>query len=205
MIHHLAEQIPAIYERYAHEWDADRNRTNWNDRGWHDRFATCLTEGATVLDLGCGSAMPVAHHLVQHGLRVTGVDTSPTLIALCRERFPDQEWVVSDMRAVAFGRQFDGILGWDSFFFLPHDDQRNMFKVFADHAAPSAYLMFNTGTKYGEAMGEYRGELLYHASLDSAEYQMLLDQWGFDVVAHTVEDSTAGGRTVWLAQSRRRS
>ena len=205
MTHHLSEQTPAIYERYAREWDADRNRSTWNDKGWHDHFVACLKEGATVLDLGCGSAMPVAHHLVQHGLHVTGIDTSPTLIALCRERLPDQEWLVSDMRAIALGRRFDGILGWDSFFFLPHDDQRNMFKVFAAHAAPSAFLMFNTGTEHGEAMGKYRGEPLYHASLDAEEYHILLDQWGFDVVAHAVEDTTAGGRTVWLAQSRRRS
>lgn len=205
MAHHLAEQIPTIYERYALEWDADRNNQQWNDKGWFDRFVKCLPEGANILDLGCGSGMPVAHHLVQHGFRVTGVDTSPTLIALCRKRLPDQEWIVSAMQTVALHRRFDGIIGWDSFFFLTHDDQRNMFKVFAAHAAPSAFLMFNTGPEHGEAIGEYRGEPLYHASLASAEYQMLLDQSGFDVVAHAVEDPAAGGRTIWLAQSRRRA
>jgi SAM-dependent methyltransferase len=202
---HLAAQIPEIYERYALEWDADRNSREWNDKGWHDRFVTGLTEGASVLDLGCGSGMPVAHHLVQQGLRVTGVDTSPTLIALCRRRMPEQEWIVSDMRAVALHRRFNGILGWDSFFFLKPDDQRNMFRVFAAHAAPSAFLLFNGGPQYGEAIGEYRGEPLYHASLDPAEYLSLLDHFGFAVVAHAVEDPTAGGRTVWLAQSRRQS
>jgi len=205
MTHHLAEQIPEIYERYALEWDTDRNNNTWNDKGWHDRFVTCLPGGATVLDLGCGSGMPVAHYLVQHGFRVTGVDTSPTLIALCRKRLPDQEWVVSAMQSVALHRRFDGILGWDSFFFLTHEEQRTMFKVFAAHAAPSAFLMFNTGPAHGEAIGTYRGEALYHASLASAEYQLLLDQSGFEVLEHVVEDPTAGGRTVWLARSRRQA
>jgi SAM-dependent methyltransferase len=205
MTHHLAEQIPEIYGRYALEWDADRNNRTWNDKEWHDRFVTCLPKGATVLDLGCGSGMPIAHHLVRHGLRVTGVDTSLTLIVLCRRRLPDQEWVVSAMQSVALHRWFDGILGWDSFFFLTHDDQQNMFKVFAAHAAPSALLIFNTGVAYGEAIGEYQGEPLYHASLDFAEYQMLLDLFGFNVVSHVVEDPTAGGRTIWLARSRRRA
>jgi SAM-dependent methyltransferase len=141
--YHLAAQIPEIYERYALEWDADRKSREWHDKGWHDRFVTGLTEGASVLDLGCGSGMPVAYHLVQQGLRVTGVDTSPTLIALCRRRMPEQEWIVSDMRAVALHRRFHGILAWDSFFFLKPDDQRKMFKVFAAHATPSAFLLFN--------------------------------------------------------------
>jgi trans-aconitate methyltransferase len=197
---HAADQIVAIYERYAIEWDDDRKRASWNDKPWHDRFVACLTQGATVLDLGCGSGMPVAHNIVQHGRHVTGVDSSPTMISLCRNRMPEQEWIVSDMRAVALGRRFNGILGWDSFFFLRPDDQRKMFNVFAAHASPSAFLMFNTGPRYGEAIGQYRGGPLYHASLDSSEYEALLDRSGFKVVSHQVEDHEAGGRTVWLAQ-----
>jgi len=199
---HLADQLPQLYERHAQEWDADRNRGPWLDQGWHDRFAAVLGADATVLDLGCGSGMPVAHHLVQHGLCVTGVDTSPTLIALCRRRMPEQEWIVADMRGVALRRRFAGILAWDSFFHLTHADQRKMFPVFAAHAASSAFLMFTTGPQRGEAIGEYGGDPLYHASLDAAEYEELLDRWGFEVTAHTVDDPTAGGRTVWLAQSR---
>ncbi|GHO46020.1 hypothetical protein KSX_41830 [Ktedonospora formicarum] len=133
---------------------------------------------------------------------MTGVDTSPSLIALCRRRMPEHEWIVADMRTLALSQHFDGILGWDSFFHLSHDSQRNMFHIFAAHAAPGAFLLFNTGSEYGEVLGEYQGEPLYHASLDSAEYQQLLDDAGFDLVAHTANDPLAGGRTVWLAQFR---
>jgi hypothetical protein len=109
---------------------------------------------------------------------------------------------VSDMRGLALGRRFDGILAWDSYFFLPHDDQRRMFDVFARHAAGSAFLMFNTGHSHGEAIGAYRGEPLYHASLDTEEYGASLARSGFDVVAHVIKDPNAGGRTAWLARFR---
>ena len=200
-----SEHIAEIYERHALQWDADRNGRLWQDRGWLDRFIACLVPGASVLDLGCGSGMPVAHHLVHQGLHITGVDLSPTLIALCRQRMPQQEWMVSDMRTVALHRRFDGIVGWDSFFHLPPADQRAMFDVFAVHAAPGAFLLFNTGSHQGEIVGSYQGEPLYHASLDQAEYQQLLERSGFETVAHEVEDQAAGGRTVWLARSRRSS
>ena len=95
------------------------------------------------------------------------------------------------------------MLGWDSFFHLAPDDQRAMFAVFAAHAAPSALLLINTGPAFGEAIGSYRGDPLYHASLDADDYQQLLAQSGFDVIAHVVEDLNAGGRTVWLARSAR--
>ena len=169
---------------------------------WHDRFTAALPKGGTVLDLGCGSGLPVALHMVECGLHVTGVDTSPTLISLCRARLPDQEWIVADMRSLALGRQFAGVLAWDSFFHLKPDDQRGMFKIFAAHAAGSAILMFNTGPAYGEGIGCYRGEPLYHTSLDAAEYEKLLTEAGFEIVVHVVEDRQAGGRTVWIARSR---
>ena len=199
----LSEQIIGLYERHAKSWDADRATRPWHEKPWHDRFADLLPKGSAILDLGCGSGAPVARHLADRGFQITGVDSSPTMISLCRERLPGHRWLVADMRSLPLRERFSGILAWDSYFHLNHDDQRWMFGVFASHAAPGALLMFNTGHAHGEAIGNYRGEPLYHASLDAAEYTTLLDQSDFDPVAHAVKDAKAGGRTVWLARSRR--
>lgn len=197
----LADAIVGHYERHAKAWDADRRSSGWNDKGWHDRFVQLLPRSGSVLDLGCGGGSPVAENLVAHGVQVTGVDSSPTLIKLCLSRLSDQEWIVGDMRAVYLGRTFDGILAWDSFFHLQHDDQRAMFSVFAAHAGPGTMLMFNSGPAYGEAIGNYRGNPLYHASLEADEYRELLQRNHFAVVQHSVEDAVAGGRTIWLARA----
>ena len=101
--------------------------------------------------------------------------------------FPNRNGVV-DMRKLSLQRKFSGILAWDSFFHLCHDDQRRMFPVFRAHAAPRAALMFTSGPRDGEAIGSFAGEPLYHASLDPAEYRSLLDRNGFRVVSHVVED-----------------
>ena len=199
----LADRIIDHYERHARAWDADRRMAGWNDRPWHDRFIAALPRAASVLDLGCGSGVPVAQNMAERGLQVTGIDSSPTLISLCRERLPDHQWLVGDMRSLQLSRQFDGVVAWDSFFHLKPDDQRRMFNVFARHAKPSAVLMFNSGPAHGEAVGDYRGDPLYHASLSPGEYTSLLDSIGFEVIAQAVEDwQTAGGRTVWLTRAR---
>jgi hypothetical protein len=104
------------------------------------------------------------------------------------------------MRTLSLARRFDGILAWDSFFHLCPNDQRRMFPIFRDHAAPRAALMFTSGPAHGEAIGSYQGEPLYHASLDAAEYRALLNANGFEVVAHMVEDPNCGNHTIWLAQ-----
>ena len=152
--------------------------------------------------MGCGSAEPIARYLIEKGCDVTGVDSSLPLIGMCKDRFPDQDWIVADMRELSLDRRFDGILAWDSFFHLCPEDQRRMFPIFRRHAESKAALMFTSGPSHGEAIGTYKGEPLYHGSLDGAEYRSLLSQNGFDVVSHIVEDQDCGYHTVWLAQSR---
>src|SRR5262245_14298197 len=198
----LARLIIQHYERHALAWDADRRRSAWTDKPWHERFMAQMPRPARVLDLGCGSGWPVARHLAAGGLRVTGVDSSPTLISLCRRRLPDHDWMVADMRTLSLACRFEGILAWDSYFHLDHDDQRHMFAVFAAHAKPGTILMFNAGPRRGEAIGTYRGDPLYHASLAASEYRRLLGQSGFAPIAHVRNDARAGGRTVWLARAR---
>jgi len=87
----LASRIIEHYEKHATAWDSDRQNSGWNDQVWHDRFIGSLPTAASVLDLGCGSGRPVAQHMHERGLHVTGVDSSPTMISLCRSRLPDQQ------------------------------------------------------------------------------------------------------------------
>jgi SAM-dependent methyltransferase len=194
-----APRITDLYERHAHAYDQQRGRA-LSERSWLDAFLREVPRGATVLDIGCGMGEPIAAYVIAEGRRVCGVDASASLIALCRERFPAEQWLVGDMRTLALPERFAGLLAWDSFFHLSADDQRAMFPRFAAHAAPSAALMFTSGPRHGEAIGEFCGEPLYHASLDPDEYRALLTEHGFRVLAHRAEDPSCGGHTVWLAR-----
>jgi hypothetical protein len=80
-----------------------------------------------------------------------------------------------------------------------------MFPVFAAHAARTAVLMFNAGFGHGEAVGAYRGDPLYHASLDASEYEALLADCGFELIEHAINDPATGGRIFWLARAARKA
>lgn len=195
-----ADDIIALYERHALAYDEDRGRS-LAERAWLDRFRAFLPARGTVLDLGCGMGEPIARYLLEQGHGVVGVDAAPSLIALCRARFPDAEWMVADMRSVELGRRFDGIVAWDSLFHLAPDDQRRVLRRCAAWAAPGAPLLFTSGPEAGVAIGSYRGDRLYHASLSPSEYRRVLGAEGFTVQAHVAEDADCGGHTVWLARA----
>jgi SAM-dependent methyltransferase len=160
-----ADRIISLYDRRAGEWDQVRGAGLF-ERPWLDRFTALLPRGGAVLDIGCGSGQPIARHLIEQGFAVTGVDSSPAMLRMCEARFPSHAWVAADMRTLSIGGRFDGLLAWDSLFHLRPEDQRRMFAVFGAHAAPKAALMFTSGTSYGEVVGTFHGEPLYHASLE---------------------------------------
>lgn len=196
-----AERIVGLYERHALEWAGDRSRqTQFFEKAWLDRLAALVPPGGTVLDLGCGFGKPMAAYLIGRGFDICGVDSSPTMISLCRRDFPERQWIVADMRALALERRFAAIMAWDSFFHLAPDDQRLMFPIFRAHSAPGAPLLFTSGPRYGEAIGSLHGEPLYHASLDPTEYRALLAANEFAVIAERMEDPECGGHSVWLAR-----
>lgn len=199
------ERIIDLYERTAAAWDAARGGLTPLERPHIDAFMASLRPGASVLDIGCGSGVPIAEDLLGRSLAVTGIDSSPSLIALCRERFPAARWHIADMRTVDLGRRFTGLIAWHSFFHLSPDDQRAMFPVFAKHAAPGAVLTLTSGPLEGVRMGEWEGEPLFHASLSQEEYRALLTDAGFEVLRFTAGEPLAAGPSVWLARYAARS
>jgi SAM-dependent methyltransferase len=196
-----SERIIDLYDRHALVFDRARGKSLF-ERTWLDRFLALLPPGGSILDIGCGVAEPIGRYFIERGYDVTGADSSPAMLALCKRKFPQCTFIQTDMRTLSTARRYDGVIAWNSFFHLDHDHQRRMFPIFRNHATAKAALMFTSGPEHGEAIGVFEGEPLYHASLDSAEYRLLLDQNGFDVVSHVVEDPECNRHTVWLAKTR---
>ena len=91
-------------------------------------WSQTLPPEGKVLDLGCGTGVPISQVLIERGFHVYGVDASPTMVAAFRARFPD---VRIECAAVEesdfFGRTFDGVVAWGLFFLLDGEVQRRLF------------------------------------------------------------------------------
>ncbi|WP_205632944.1 class I SAM-dependent methyltransferase [Enhygromyxa salina] len=195
-------RVKQFYAAHGLRFDAERAR-ELNERSYLERVRAAVPAPARVLDLGCGGGEPIGRWFLESGYRVTGIDAEPSLLALARERFPEVEWRLGDMREVALGGAFEVVVAWDSFFHLDPDDQRAMFPRFAEHTALGGLLLFTSGTHHGTAISPLFGTPLYHASLASEEYRELLHQHGFVVLVHRVSDPDCGGHTVWLTRRER--
>jgi ubiquinone/menaquinone biosynthesis C-methylase UbiE len=187
------------YENIAGWYDQQRSRDLF-EKAWLDKAIALLPQEPKVLDLGCGMGEPMVPYFVEKGCEVTGVDSSDKLIALAKKRYPEIEFIISDMRNLDLKKKFDLVIAWHSFFHLSQNDQRKMFKPFQVHLKTGGVLMFTTGTEAGELWSDNGGQELYHASLSPEEYKNLLKLHGFELIDHTISDPECGGATVWLAR-----
>ena len=91
--------------------------------------------GARVLDAGCGTGA-LAFELVKRGATVLGVDVSPTLVGLARERAPVStgpgaaSFVVGDMLDSSLGG-FDYVVAMDSLIHYEGEDIARIVSTFA--------------------------------------------------------------------------
>jgi len=71
-----------------------------------------LAGGSRVLDVGCGSGLPIAAALAREH-RVTGVDVSPEQIRRARENVPSATFLLGDAMSVEFpAASFDAVVSF---------------------------------------------------------------------------------------------
>jgi SAM-dependent methyltransferase len=191
-----------LYDKIVEWFDNNRSK-ELMEKEYVELVLKHIPKRGAILDLGCGTAEPLAQFFIQHGFYITGVDGSPKMIDLCKKRFPDMKWIVGDMRVINLHQKFDAVIAWDSFFHLNQDDQKNMFTVFNQHLQEEGILLFTSGTKREEVYGNMDGHNFYHASLDLNEYRNLLKENGFEILLNKIEDPACGMHTVWVARKKK--
>lgn len=191
-----------VYEVYNEiaVWYSENRCTKLKEKKYLDSLIAHLPIEGHVLDLGCGTGKPILEYLVSKSINVAGVDASSEMLKIAKTNFPPTDFILQDMRFLNLGVRFDAIIAWHSFFHLPATDQPAMFEIFEEHINPNGILLFTSGTEYREAWGMNNGRNLFHASLDSKEYEYLLSKHHFKVLDHVVSDPDCGYDTIWMAQ-----
>ncbi|WP_231459125.1 MULTISPECIES: trans-aconitate 2-methyltransferase [unclassified Pedobacter] len=193
------QNVFEVYNKIG-EWFADNRPTNLIEKKYLDKLISIIPVSGTVLDIGCGTGIPLLKYFKDSGFQVTGVDASKKMLSIAKENFEDVEFILADMRKLKLERKFNAIIAWHSFFHLPLEEQPETLDVFKKHLLPGGVLLFTSGSKNGESWGLNGGENLFHASLATKEYQSILNKHQFKIIEHKTDDPDCGGATVWMAQ-----
>lgn len=103
-----------------------------------------LPQSAAILDVGCGSGVPIARALVNDGFSVWGVDASPSLISAYQLNLPDMPAVCEPAQDSSFfDRTFIGVISVGLIFLLGEGDQRKLLTNVAEVLDPGGRFLFS--------------------------------------------------------------
>jgi len=150
-------------------------------------WGRALPAGASVLDLGCGSGVPVSETLIEDGFVVWAIDASPSLVAAFRSRFPGAPVACEAVEASDyFGRTFDGIVAIGLMFLLQPDVQRAVIGGAASALKPGGRFLFTAPREMGTWVDIMTGR--QSTSLGDEAYRKALADAGLTVVAEYVDE-----------------
>lgn len=105
-----------------------------------------IPAGSAVLDVGCGSGVPVARTLVAAGHRVTGMDISEVQIRRAQERVPQAEFIRGDATTLTFDpASFDAVVCLYALIHIPLAEQPPLLRRIAGWLRPGGWFVATTG------------------------------------------------------------
>jgi SAM-dependent methyltransferase len=154
------------------------------------------------LEVGCGTGR-VTLQLAQTGIRIVGMDLSPSMLAAARQKsqhLPNLRWVEADMQAFELGECFDLILipGHSFQFMLTSADQFACLTCIRKHLVPDGKLVVhldhqNLGWLGGLVQGQGTGFELageYHQDLMDGSIRKW-NAWSYEPATQTASVVTA--------------
>lgn len=150
-------------------------------------WCRALPAGASVLDLGCGSGVPVSGALMDEGCVVYGVDASPNLVAAFRHRFPQAQVACEPVEESGFfGRRYDGIVAVGLLFLLQPDVQRAVIRRASTALRPDGRFLFTAPVQAATWTDLMTGR--QSVSLGDEAYRCALAGAGLEVVGEYVDE-----------------
>jgi cyclopropane fatty-acyl-phospholipid synthase-like methyltransferase len=144
------------------------------------KWAQTLPAESVVLDLGCGTGIPVSMVLIDEGMTVYGVDASPTMVRAFQQNFPNNPVACEAVEdSLFFNRKFDAIIAWGLIFLLPVEVQKIVLQKAANALQVGGRFLFTATGKINEWKDAMTNQ--HSISLGPAKYKEILAASGLSL------------------------
>ena len=196
--------LAETYDRIAEFWHADHQTDDWWQEGT-DRFISFLPQGASVLDVGCGSGVK-SKYLRARELAAVGIDISENLLAIARRESPDGDFrKLSMLELEQVPETFDGVFAQASLLHIAKADAPTAVRKMAGRAKPGGFVY----VAVKEARPDQPEERIEKESDYGFEYERFFSYFSMEELKRYFSDagletvfedrkSSPSGKTVWL-------
>lgn len=195
---YLKEKYDQMAESYM------ESRSLFDNTNQLQKLASLIPSGAKVMDLGCGTGLPVAKFFADRGYEVLGIDLSDKMIELARKNVPNATFSIKNIMQLDFNENhFDMIVSFYCLFHLKKEKQKEAFHKIIRWLKIDGYSYFTLATKEYTGMDnfegtiDFEGKLLPYSHYSLEDYQKIFQTLGTEVIS--MEKLPVGGETMlWV-------
>jgi SAM-dependent methyltransferase len=170
-------EVAASYNKLAAHWSGDQfNRENGLEQ--HRRALNFLVQKGQAIDVGCGSSGRIIELMLSEGFTTEGLDISPEMLLLAKEKHPDVEFHQADICEWEFSTKYDMISAWDSIWHAPIESHEQVLRKLCGALKEEGVLIFTSGglDRPDEVTNPCMGQPLYHSTLGIPKTLQILSE-----------------------------
>ncbi len=196
--------VRAGYNQIAAKYLASRS-VDSEDVRLLDALVERLSQGAQLLDAGCGAGVPITKRLSQ-SFDVTGVDFAEAQLQLARELVPQGKFVRADLTQLPFAdNSFDAVCSYYAIIHIPREEHRTLVENLNPILKPSGWVLLclGAGDLEDDTDENYFGMRMYWSHYDADTNLRMLEECGFEVIGSKIVadfSSPGAGHLFALAQ-----
>ena len=173
------------YDKIAEKYQAIR--LAFDHKKELDKFVSLLPKNARILDVGCGTGVPVAQFLFKAGFDITGIDFSEKMIRLARKNVSEATFLKKDMTKLDFETDsFDGLTAFYSIIHVPREKHSSLFQSFHRILRSGGVMLICLGPDEWEATDEYYGTEMFWSQYNPKKSLQLVKDAGFQIIFDSI-------------------
>jgi 2-polyprenyl-3-methyl-5-hydroxy-6-metoxy-1,4-benzoquinol methylase len=179
------------YNQIAELYSARRFSKKELVYNFFDSISEFFPKQGKVLDLGCGSGVPVSSYFAEKGFDITGVDISYKMIELVKRNIPKGNFHVSDMLECNFSNEeFDIIISTFAIIHVPQDKQVILFEKIFNWLKKDGvcFLVLGSSNEKEIIDNNWHGVKMFWSHFNSEEYKTMLTKTGFKILWEEIEE-----------------
>ena len=140
----MVSEFSSTYDALAPRWDAWAGAIVPDVREeWARKIEAYVAPGERVVELGCGTGVPVGRFLAAR-YDYTGIDASPGMLAEARAALPGAQLTHADMHAVQFRpASLAAVVAFSSISHTPREQHATLFAAIATWLRPGGVFIGN--------------------------------------------------------------
>ncbi|QQG43588.1 MAG: class I SAM-dependent methyltransferase [Candidatus Daviesbacteria bacterium] len=188
------------YNKAAENYSSKRDQ--FKNNKYLEQLVKLLKPSAIVLDIGCGSGVPVDKYLVNKGFNVIGFDISEKQVELAKANVPKATFEVRDMSKLKEDEyKVDAVISFYAIFHTPREKHQDLFKKINSFLPQGGYILVTMGAGEYEGLEEnFHGTKMWWSHYGAEKNKEIVENAGFKILLDEIDIGGNERHQIILAQ-----